>query len=167
LLLTAVTSQRRSRIVWFAERNHAYFLLHPDHLPIFLPPPSRRRARTICPWLKALVAWLRAFSSSRDSSPRVGILDELLSEKEFLELQLYLQGRNWDLQVLKTWSRIDFTTEQVELASWNLAGFLLELSGGLDYGLSFRAVGCVEALEYEKLPAYCAGRQLIDHLIAD
>jgi hypothetical protein len=138
----------RSRILWFAERNRPYFLLHPDHLPIFLP-------------------WLRACATAREPALQFGILDELLLEREFLELQRYLQGRKWGLQVLKSWNPVDFARAPVALASWDMAGLLLELSGSVDYDLSFKAVGCVEAVERQDLPADCKGRELLDFLISD
>jgi len=167
LLLTAVTTRKRSRIVWFAERNHAYFLLHPKHLRVLLRPASGRAIGTASRWAETLVVWLRDLLSRRDCVPRLGILDELLHETEFLELQRYLRGRRWDLRVVKNWNRSDLARAPAALASRNVAGFLLALSSRPDYDLSFRAVGCVEVVEHLDLPRDCKGQELVDYLVAD
>ena len=153
--------------MWFAERNRSYFLLHPDHLPMFLPRPTRTRARRSPPWIGTLVACIQLHRAPRDPTFRVGILDELLDEKEFSELQRYLGGRKWELQVLKSWNRVDLARAPVALASWNVAGYLMELSGRLDYDLSFSAVGCVEPIEHQQLPGDCDAQGPIDYLVAD
>jgi hypothetical protein len=167
MLLTAITTRKRSRILWLAERSRPYFLLHPDHLPIFLSPPLQTQARRGFPWMNALAAWLRSCAAAKDPTFRVGILDELLFKREFLELQRYLQCRRWDLQALKTWKPVDFRRAPAALASWDLAGILLELSATADYDLSFKAVGCVEPLAHPDLPRDCKGQELMDYLLAD
>jgi hypothetical protein len=117
--------------------------------------------------MKSLIAWLRDCATAKDPALQCGILDELLLEEEFLELQRHLQGRKWDLQVLKTWNLADFTRAPVALASWDMAGFLLDLSGSVGCDLSFSAVGCVEPVENQDLPRDCEGRELLDFLTAD
>jgi hypothetical protein len=158
MLLTAVTTRKRSRILWLAERRRPYFLLHPSHLPVFPAQPSQRRPRNGSPWIPALLARLRSCATERDSTRRFGIFDELLVEREFLELQRYLEGTNRDLQVFKTWKPADFTRVPLALASWDMAGYLLVLSGNFDYNLSFSAVGCAETVGHpELLGSYSSG----------
>jgi hypothetical protein len=127
-------------------------------MPIFLQSPPANPALDL--WLKAIAGWLHGFSST-------GVLDELLREREFRQLRRYLERRDWDLQILKTWNRCELSQVPLSLPSWNTAGFLLELSGGADYDLSFSTVGCVELTEDLEQSRELAGTALLDYLTTD